>query len=81
MKISVEINEKFLETCGSNSLYGALFAAARDNNAVLADLKEVELVFPQTSITWRGKNNGPRQYVLNEYTVYAASVEFKRRKR
>jgi hypothetical protein len=60
----IEISEKFLESCATATLIGTIVM----QNNILPN--RVVLVFPQTSPAWRRNNNGPRHYVMPEYTVH-----------
>lgn len=56
----VIVNQKFLETFGTRSLSGQLKNWPAD---------EVELVFPQTSLSWRQDHNGPDNWIMPEYSI------------
>lgn len=60
MKKSITIDEDKLQRLGSASLIGMV---AEDG------LKELEIIFPQTSIDWRARNGGPEEWIVNEYNV------------
>jgi hypothetical protein len=60
--IRVEISGDFLELCATGTLIGAVWDQVGDwPDAVV-------LVFPQTSLNWRQRNNGPQHYVMPEFT-------------
>ena len=68
-KIKIEITEKFLEVCGSNSLTGAIINQL-ENIHDFQNLDLVILVFPQTSDAWRKANKGPREFIIPEYSLF-----------
>lgn len=52
---------KDIHTFATRSLIGMANLSDED--------KELELVFPQTSLDWRAKNGGPRDLIILEYNV------------
>lgn len=60
----LDIHEKFLETFATGTLVGTI--ATKYNFGVP---KKVVLVFPESSIHWRRRNDGPVQWIVNEYVI------------
>jgi len=60
----ITLDQKFLEVLGTGSLIGRL---AVDYD--LAQLTEVELRFPQTTLEWRRKHGGPDSYIIPEFAI------------
>lgn len=58
---TVNLNKDFFETCGTNSLEGALAAAG------IMEPQTVKLRFRQTSYAWRQQNGGPDLYIVPEF--------------
>lgn len=72
MHIKFKVTEKLLETVGEFGLVGAIGKENKDapHGFWLAETaKKVTLVFPETSDKFRKDNNGPKQFVINEYTM------------
>lgn len=65
-KVKVVINEMFLQTCATGTLLGTLM---KQNEYTLKGVTEVELVFPQTTMSWRASHSGPKIYLVPEYTL------------
>jgi hypothetical protein len=61
---SIVLNEETIQQLASNSLIGMLYQLGHTQLP-----ERIELVFPQTSMGWREKNKGPREYLLYEYNI------------
>jgi hypothetical protein len=59
----IEINHEFFEAFGTGTLSGHIAKAG----IPLAEVKEVELVFHDTSMKYRHKNGGPHLLIMPEY--------------
>ena len=60
--IEIRIDEKFLENCGGGLLDSLLVAGMKRG-------EEISLLFPQSSFSFKQQNGGPRQYLVQEYSV------------
>lgn len=68
MDIEVEINEKFMSSCGTGTLLAAVMKQAGDTKA-LSDVKKVTLVFWEKPLAWCQFNGGPHEYIITEYAL------------
>lgn len=66
--IQLTIDEKFIQNAGGNSLLGAL---AEKNMMLMAEEKKctIELIFPQTTMNYKRKNKGPKDFIIYEYNI------------
>lgn len=67
--ISILIDEKFLETCGDNSLLGNIAMITNPNGPMLDPKEKLQLVFPQTTYQFKEKNKGPKEFIIYEHTI------------
>lgn len=65
--IEIEIDEKFLELCGTGTLMGNLLSRYPE---AIPEGVEIHLVFLQTSLGYRRVHGGPQVYLIPEYTVW-----------
>lgn len=65
MEYTLRIDSKFMETFGSSTLSGAL--ANKYGAVSFSEMKEVTLMFVQTTRHWREKH-GPEYWVMPEYS-------------
>lgn len=65
----IEITEKFLELFGTGTLTGTIVS----NDGKFPD--KLTLVFPQTDLEWRRKNNGPKHYVMPEFVPFCLVLD------
>jgi hypothetical protein len=66
-KVKVLIDEEKLRGLGTASLIGTI--SVMTNGAPLTELKEVVLVFPQTTMGWKSKNKEPEEFIIYEHNV------------
>ena len=62
--LEIIIDEKYCESFGSNSLIGHIMNLSEYNPP-----SEIHLVFKQSSLEFRKKNNGPKEWIIPEYTM------------
>jgi len=73
--ITIKINKRFLETCGTGTLFGEVTYKQYEPYSLIKDLlgqeedKNVLIQFEQTSLEYRRKNKGPKLYIMPEYAV------------
>ena len=60
MKKSIVLDEEQLARLGKSSLIGMLMEPG---------LKEIELIFLQTSLGWKKQNGGPQEWIIVEYNI------------
>lgn len=69
MKTRLYITQETMETLGAGSLTGMLVHKLKDLGLDISILSELELVFKQTSVEWRKKNNGPNYWIMPEFSI------------
>lgn len=67
MEACIFITERDLERIGDHWIMGAI--SRMYPNHPLDKLSKVVITIPETTNDFREKNGGPKQYIVNEYTI------------
>ena len=65
--MKANITSSFMETCGSNTLYGSMIDDLVKPHK--PEETKVTLMFHQTSYQWRKDNGGPDSWIMPEFAV------------
>lgn len=67
--VCIQIDGNDLERIGSGSIEGFLMESLVNHNKKFFDVEMVHLRFPQTTIEWKKRNHGPKEFIVFEHTI------------